>query len=128
MDSAETYKLLSQYTANIDSEGNPPTLLVYEELDGVSLADLKKQLESVHVSLRYNEQQATDSATTTHERVQRYFVSVVRKTFGPQLPYHFSRDGRSMIRDAGFVFAVDMFLFNVGRYVGCSIMSVDDCR
>ena len=113
IDSAETYKLLSEYTSNIDDSGNPPTLLVYEELDGVSLSDLKKQLEVVQISLHYNDNISSSSATTTSQRIQKYFVSVVRKTFGKQLPYHFSRDGRSMIRDAGFVFSIDIFLFNI---------------
>eukprot|EP01083_Nonionella_stella_P059169 154818_1 len=115
VDSAETYKLLAEYTSNIDASGNAPTLLVYEELDGVSLSDLKKQLEVVQISIHYNENHTTNSSTTTQQRIQKYFVSVVRKTFFHS-HYLFSHDGRSMIRDAGFVFAVDMFLFNIGRF------------
>ena len=116
LDDAENYNLVSEYEDNFDAAGNSQTMLVYEALDGVSLADLKKQLEVVQISLHYNEQNESNSSTTTQERIQRYFVSVVRRTFGLSLPHKFSQSGRSLIRDAGFCFAVDMFLYNTSRF------------
>ena len=73
VESAKTYKLLDEFCDNINIDTiDPPTLLVYEELDGVSLADLlsldyfKKSANGAHTH--------SDNDTTAQQR-----------TFGPNL-------------------------------------------
>lgn len=142
-DSAAAYHVLQKYMNNTDQEsGKPPTLLAYEELDGVSLGDLRTQLNQVQITIKYKKESPilvtpvdfeedvsfaqqtklspsalnNTNGRTTHEQIQRFFVSVVKKTFGSDLPNEFSRDGRAILRDCGFIFALDMFLFNISRF------------
>ena len=54
MHTAAAYHVLQQYMSNTNQEtGKPPTLLIYEELDGVSLGDLRTQLTQVQITIKY---------------------------------------------------------------------------
>ncbi|ETO36324.1 hypothetical protein RFI_00739 [Reticulomyxa filosa] len=96
-DSHKAYHLWSEYQQVESKSSHPPTILVFEELDGMSIKTLQVSPE-------------------TMQREKFLIRNVVHKIMGKHFPKKLSKHCRAILRDCGFIFALDIGLCNPTRF------------
>ncbi|ETO12342.1 hypothetical protein RFI_25035 [Reticulomyxa filosa] len=98
-DSNKAYRLLNEYGRGEEYKNvrHPPTILVFEELNGMSINTLQV------------------SANTIQR--ERYLIrNVTRKIMGKKFPQKLGKHCKALLRDSGFIFALDIALCNPTRF------------